>query len=186
MIKSYPGTKLDTFFNMEQLNETIKKHSEEIKNLKKNQEFVNQNKASGIKGSKNFKAAIKKHLDETAAKDSVFAEKYKDEKKSLEDCLTYIFNTVKKSGIMGWADDEIYGMAKHYYDEANVKIGKVISSGSVVVNHQIELTEQEKAEAREKAIREVMDEEKKRLREKPSKKKKEEEKGNLGEQATMF
>ncbi len=42
-------------------------------------------------------------------------------------------------------------MAVHYYDEDDVTIGEPIN-GQVVVNHHIELTEEEKQEAKEKAI----------------------------------
>lgn len=41
---------------------------------------------------------------------------------------------------------------KHYYDEEDIDIGKPVSC-KVVVNHTVELTEEEKAEARRNAIR---------------------------------
>ncbi|KAB6383604.1 hypothetical protein GAZ37_04695 [Bacteroides xylanisolvens] len=40
----------------------------------------------------------------------------------------------------------------HYYDEEDIDIGKPVSC-KVVVNHTVELTEEEKAEARRNAIR---------------------------------
>ena len=43
-------------------------------------------------------------------------------------------------------------MALHYYDEEDIDIGKPVSC-KVVVNHTVELTEEEKAEARRNAIR---------------------------------
>lgn len=49
-------------------------------------------------------------------------------------------------------DEEIYSMALHYYDEEDIDIGKPVSC-KVVVNHTVELTEEEKAEARRNAIR---------------------------------
>lgn len=52
----------------------------------------------------------------------------------------------------GFADEEIYSMALHYYDEEDIDIGKPVSC-KVVVNHTVELTEEEKAEARRNAIR---------------------------------
>lgn len=42
-------------------------------------------------------------------------------------------------------------MAVHYYDEDNIEIGKPINC-RVAVNHVVELTEEEKAEARQEAI----------------------------------
>ncbi|WP_349969889.1 PcfK-like family protein, partial [Phocaeicola dorei] len=58
----------------------------------------------------------------------------------------------------GIKDDEIYGQCIHYFDEDNIDIGKEIQC-KVVVNHHIELTEEEKAEARQNAIRQYQDEE---------------------------
>lgn len=46
----------------------------------------------------------------------------------------------------------------HYFDEDNIDIGKEIQC-NVVVNHHVELTEDEKAEARQKAIRQYQEEE---------------------------
>lgn len=46
----------------------------------------------------------------------------------------------------------------HYFDEDHIDIGKEIKC-NVVVNHHVELTEEEKAEARQKAIRQYQEEE---------------------------
>lgn len=51
---------------------------------------------------------------------------------------------------------------KHYYDEDNIEVGKSINC-QVVVNHTIELTEEEKAEARKKAIEQYQAEEYRKL-----------------------
>ena len=40
----------------------------------------------------------------------------------------------------------------HYYDEDDIEVGKAISC-QVAVNHVVELTEEEKAEARQEAIK---------------------------------
>ena len=50
----------------------------------------------------------------------------------------------------------------HYYDEDNIEVGKYINC-QVVVNHTIELTEEEKAEARKKAIERYQAEEYRKL-----------------------
>ena len=44
----------------------------------------------------------------------------------MDDCITYILNTVKASGMQGFADADIFGMAVHYYDEDDVKVGDPI------------------------------------------------------------
>lgn len=44
-------------------------------------------------------------------------------------------------------------MAVHYYVEKDIEVGKPVSNGQVVVNHMVELTEEERAEARQDAIK---------------------------------
>ena len=117
-----------------------------------------------MKSSNAFKAAIKAYLDYRAATDELFAERYANPDKNIDDCITYILNEVKNSGRNGFADDEIYSMAIHYYDEKDIKVGKPLN-GKVVVNHTIELTEEEKAEARKQAIARYQDEEIRKMRE---------------------
>ena len=46
---------------------------------------------------------------------------------------------------------------KHYYDETNIEIGNPINC-QVVVNHTIELTAEEKEQARQNAIKRVENE----------------------------
>ena len=47
---------------------------------------------------------------------------------------------------------------KHYYDEDDIEVGKAVSC-RVSVNHIVELTEEEKAEARQEAIKQYQREE---------------------------
>lgn len=61
-------------------------------------------------------------------------------------------NYVQKSGCAGFSDDEIFGQAVHYYDETDIEIGKPIDC-KVVVNHHVELTAEEKEQARKDAIK---------------------------------
>lgn len=114
-----------------------------------------------------FKTTIQAHLNTVATNDELFAQMLKKEGKNIDDCITYILNTVQKSGCNGFADDEIYNMAIHYYDEDNIEVGKAIS-GKVVVNHHVEITEEEKAEIKQKAINDVLAEEKQKLTQKKS------------------
>ena len=85
-----------------------------------------------MKASDGFKDVIKAYLDDRAAKDALFAEKYANEKKSVEDCCTYILNEVKKSGINAYAPEEIWGMAVHYYDEDDIDPGEPVKNVKVV------------------------------------------------------
>jgi hypothetical protein len=57
-------------------------------------------------------------------------------------------NTVKKKGC-NFADDEIFNMAIHYYDEQKIEVTAI--SGNVVVNHHVVITEEEKAAMKQNA-----------------------------------
>lgn len=59
---------------------------------------------------------------------------------------------------------------QHYYDENEIEVGKPIQC-QVAVNHIVELTAEEKAEARQQAVRRYQDEELRKLqnRTKPTK-----------------
>ncbi|MDL2303095.1 PcfK-like family protein [Dysgonomonas sp. OttesenSCG-928-D17] len=104
-----------------------------------------------------FKVTIQSYLEQRAQTDELFAPVYAKPGKNIDDCITYILNYVKQSGICGFADDEIYSLALHYYDEDSIEAGKPINC-NVVVNHAIVLTDAEKAQARQKAIQKVQDE----------------------------
>lgn len=109
-----------------------------------------------------FKLTIQNYLENRAQADELFAPRYANPKKNIDDCVTYILNQVKQSGCNGFTDDEIYSMALHYYDEDNIEVGKSLKC-KAVVNHTIELTEAEKAEARQKAMQRAQDEAYKKL-----------------------
>ena len=53
--------------------------------------------------------------------DELFAAKYDNPDKNIDDCVTYILNWVQKSGCNGFCDDEIYGQAIHYYEEKDIE-----------------------------------------------------------------
>lgn len=111
-----------------------------------------------MKASNHFKNTIKAYLDQRAETDVLFSLQYSKPEKNIDDCITYILNEVKKSGCNGFADDEIYNMAVHFYDEDNIEIGMPINNAHVVVNHFVELTEEEKEQARQDAIQKAQDE----------------------------
>ena len=106
-----------------------------------------------MKATDYFKQTIQTYLEQRAESDTLFAPRYHNPRKSIDDCITYILNEVRRSGCNGFADDEIYSMALHYYDEEDIDVGKPINC-KVVVNHTIELTEEEeKQQAHEQALR---------------------------------
>ncbi len=115
----------------------------------------------------NFQLVIKAYLDELSKIDAQFAAKYRSEEKSIEECCAYIISEMKKlaqNGGMGATDDEVYGLAIHYYleDELDADL-HFTNSVSIVSNQFIDLTEEEKAEARQNAIWEFQKEELQKL-----------------------
>ena len=68
-----------------------------------------------------FKKTIKEYLENRAAGDELFAKSYAKENKSIDECINFILQQVQKSGCNGFTDEEVYGMAIHYYDEDSIK-----------------------------------------------------------------
>ncbi len=111
-----------------------------------------------MKGTEHFKEIIKGYLDQRAKEDELFRAKYETTTRTMDDVITFILNEVQKSGCCGFADDEIYSLAVHCIDEPELEIGKPLQC-NVVVDHHIELTEEEKAEQRALALKRYQDEE---------------------------
>ena len=101
-----------------------------------------------------FEKSIKAYLDQRAIEDDEFAKKYANQEKSIEKCCQFICQEVKKTGRCGFSDEEVYGFAVHYYDEDNIKAIDPVKC-KVIVNHSIDLSDEEKNEIRSKAIEEV-------------------------------
>ena len=102
------------------------------------------------------------YLEQRAEEDTLFAKKYRNPAKNIDECVTHILNYVQKSGCSGFTDGEIFGQAIHYYEENEIEVGKPMNC-QVVVNHVVELTEEEKAEARQNAVRRYQEEELRKL-----------------------
>jgi hypothetical protein len=115
-----------------------------------------------------FKKQITAMLQAEAAQDPLFAESLKKEGKTMDECCDFIIAQVEKSGKQGFADAEILGIAKHYWDEDNPGDTKH-SPCRIIVNREIELSEEEKAEAKRRAMELLVEQEKKRMSEKPKK-----------------
>lgn len=120
-----------------------------------------------MKGTEHFTRTIAEYLNQRAMTDPLFAPNLLKPNKNIEECITYILNEVQKSGCNGFDDDDellraqlekIFSMAVHYYDEDDIEVGKAVSC-QVTVNHIVELTEEEKAEARQEAIKQYQREE---------------------------
>lgn len=70
---------------------------------------------------KAFYQAIAARLERQAAQDETFREKFSArmmaDKNSITQCCSYIIQQVKNSRRTAFTDDEVYGMAIHFFDE---------------------------------------------------------------------
>ena len=127
--------------------------------------------------TKNFQVVIKSYLEQLAELDAELAVKYFDEGKKIEECCAYIISEMEKmaqNNVVGATDDEVYGLAVRYYlEDVKVVDTKIGNHVRIVCDQIIELTEEEKEEARQKAIRQYQEEELHKLqsRKKPAVKK---------------
>ena len=113
-----------------------------------------------MNGTDHFKRTIQAYLDSRAAEDKLFAASYSKPNKNMDDCITYLLHWAKSqcnggNGI-GVTAGEVLSQAVHYFDEDDIDIGKPIPCQVMVCG--VELTDEEKAEARQRAIRQYQDE----------------------------
>lgn len=128
-----------------------------------------------MSGNSSFKQIIQTYLDERAKTDELFAGTYAKKGKTINECCDYIMGEAKKRGnAVAMSDNEVFGLAVHYYDEDNIKINKMPTGCRPSVQPvQVEITEEDKKAAREEAIKRLADEQYALLKKKPSKAKKE-------------
>jgi len=116
-----------------------------------------------MKATQEFARTIGRYLASRAEESPLFAEMLENPRKSTDGCVSYILGCVRDSGCNGFTDDEIFGMAVHYYEEDSLEaVGPV--KCTVVVNHQVELTPEEIQEAKERARQDLLAQETNRLR----------------------
>jgi len=109
-----------------------------------------------MKGTEHFKHVIQAYLEQRAAEDKLFAASYHKTNKSMDECITYLLNWAKSQcdggNAIGMTGGEVISQAVHYFDEDDIEVGKPLQC-QVMVCHDMELTDEEKAEARQQAIR---------------------------------
>lgn len=122
-----------------------------------------------MKPTNDFKTVIKSYLEKRAETDTLFAASYAKKNKNIDECCNYIIGEAKKRGnAVAMTDDEVYGLAVHYYDEDNIKINKVSGGSRVstsVSASKLALTEEEKEAARAEALKAYQAAEQKKLAE---------------------
>ena len=140
---------------------------------------------NSMKGTQAFQDTIAQYLMARAEKDPMVAVRLANPSKTMAQCCAYIIGEVKKSGCCGFTDDEIFGWAMHFWDEPEIEVNDIIPNCQVVVNHVVELTEEEKEQARQEAINKLRDEEMAKMR-RPIQSRKASEKKPQVEQPSLF
>lgn len=117
-----------------------------------------------MKSSENFIEAIRQYLDSRAESDSLFAIRYADPSKSVEECCQFILNEVKRQGVTVMTNDEVYSLVLHYFDGdvSEKEIGSPINCKVVISKDQ--LTEEDKAELKQQAMEQFKQEQLRELR----------------------
>ena len=104
--------------------------------------------ATSKKTGYSFEDAIKAHLDKVAEQDETFAKNYAKKNKSVKECCNYIIGEARKrkggGGVVGISDEEVYGMAIHYFDEDDIKVDvkDAVGAGVTVTQGTEEDTEE--------------------------------------------
>lgn len=123
-----------------------------------------------------FEEAIKTYLEQRAKEDSLFAVSFAKPSKSITECCSYILGEARKRGdAVAMSDEEVYGMAVHYYDEDDIKVAKLPTGvkSSVSTSKPVELSDKDKEEARLAALKRLEEEQYALLKKRPTKAKKE-------------
>lgn len=109
-----------------------------------------------------FKAHIQAYIDNRVATDELFAETYRKSERTIDQCIQYVLNWVKASGSQVVAKEEIYSQVVHFYDE-NLEPGEKINA-HVVCATRVQLTEEDKAQAYQDALRQYQQSELEKIR----------------------
>ena len=138
-----------------------------------------------------IRQAISMYLTAKAYNDPVFKTRFENPNKNLDECVLYIQYKMlekvteeqKKTGAacMIPSDDEIFALAEQYYIDEDIKIdGDAFNNVRVVSASATALTDEEKAQMRQEAIKQYQDdviaEQKKKAQEAKEKKNKAKEK----------
>lgn len=120
------------------------------------------------------KETIKSYLDERARTDELFAKAYVKEGKSIDECFSYILGEARKKGTqVCMSDEEVFGLAVHYYDEDDIKVSPIRDDARVTTSQNVKLSAEDEKAARDAAIRRLTEEQYSLLKKRPQRAKKE-------------
>lgn len=96
------------------------------------------------------KELIKNYLDQRAQTDELFAVSYAKPNKNIDECFRYIIGEASRRGKqVCMSDEEVFGLAVHYYDEDNIVVRRANVSH---VSTDVKLTDDQKKQAEKEAF----------------------------------
>ena len=116
--------------------------------------------ANEFKSSTAVVDIIRNYMEERCASDPILAIKYADPNRSIEKALNFVASEVQKSGLTIMDSESVLGLVMHYYDENLEDVPNVNCKIAVAK----ELTDTEKAEAREQAMEQYKEEQLREIR----------------------
>ena len=116
--------------------------------------------ANEMKSSNAVIEVVRNYMEERCASDPILAIKYANPAKSLEKALNYVASEVQKSGLTIMDSDSVFGLILHYYDENLEDVPNVNCKIAVAK----ELTDSERAEAKEQAMEQYREEQLREIR----------------------
>ena len=136
------------------------------------------------------KNAIKAYLDRRAQEDTLFAAAYAKENKSFDECFDYIIGEARKRGnAVYMSDEEVFGMAVHYYDEDEIKVAPLPMNEKVATGNtersSIAISDKDKEKIKAQAIREYK-QQLKEAKEEKAKKREETKRATHAQELNIF
>ena len=107
-------------------------------------------------------AAMQELMRKRVEAEPMLALKMANPSKSMEGAINFLCNEVKKSGLTMLSDKDVESILVHYWDEDNIEEVKNVNCNIVV--SKPELSEVDKAELREQAMKEYKEEQLRAIR----------------------
>ena len=107
-------------------------------------------------------AAMQELMRKRVEAEPMLALKMANPSKSMEGAINFLCNEVKKSGLTMLSDKDVESILVHYWDEDNIEEVKNVNCNIVV--SKPELSEEDKAELREQAMKEYKEEQLRTIR----------------------
>lgn len=133
-----------------------------MSNKEKNEKkaVATESKKKDDKVTKYFEQRIQQWLDEEMEKDALFRKRVESVRveKTVKGACNYVLSVAKQSRQAGWDDDEVFGLVRHYFDEDDVKDPGDQNPSKVIISGHVDLSQEEKQEAMDKAKEEFKQE----------------------------